>query len=324
MNWGKTSLSETRIVNKQHFSGTFINSFIYYIKLVYFVRKDDIALNKYIKSSALVLLYLLIYFGVQIFVTMVFTVIKTVEYLMTLSGNFTITDEALMLIQNEVLRNTSFVLLISIFISIPLYTLISKITKESFFSICSFKKISIRNSALSFTTGISLAVFIILFLSYIDTLFPLDKIPGNYDDLIQNIMGGNYVITLLAVGILGPIMEEIVFRGFILKELRKIMPVAAAIIVQALLFGIIHLNILQSSYAFVIGLVLGIAFVATKTLYAPIIIHLSFNTLNVILSKATLSPQLEKYSFILLMASFLISLSSIIIQVKQQNTKVIE
>ncbi|OPZ94213.1 MAG: CAAX amino terminal protease self- immunity [Firmicutes bacterium ADurb.Bin419] len=281
-------------------------------------------MNKYIKSPALILLYLFIYFGVQIFVTMIFTVVKTFEYVASHSGNLTITVETLTAVQNDVLQNTNLILLISILISLPLYTLASKITKENFSSICSFKKISIRNLILSLTTGVSLAVFIILFLSYIDTIFPLDKLPGDYDGLIQQIMGGNYVITFLAIGILGPIMEEIIFRGFILKELRKIMPVAAAVIVQALLFGLIHLNILQSSYAFVIGLVLGIAFVATKTLYAPIIIHLSFNTLNVILSKTTLSSQLEKYSFILLIASFLISLSSIIIQIKQKNINGIE
>ncbi len=280
-------------------------------------------MNKYIKSSALVLLYLFIYFGAQLFVTLVFTVIKTVQYFMN-SGNLAMINEALITVQNEVLRNTSLILLFSILFSLPLYTLASKITKENFISICSFKKISLKDSVLSLTTGVSLAVFIILFLSYINTIFPLDKIPGKYDDLIQTIMGGNYFITILAVGIFGPIMEEIVFRGFILKELRKIIPTTGAIIVQALLFGLIHLNILQSSYAFIIGLVLGIAFIATKSLYAPIIIHLSFNTLNVILSKVELSPQLEKYSFILLIVSFLISLSSIIIQVRQKNINGIE
>ncbi|WP_205410172.1 CPBP family intramembrane glutamic endopeptidase [Acetivibrio cellulolyticus] len=142
---------------------------------------------------------------------------------------------------------------------------------------------------------------------------------------MENIMGGNFYVTFLAVGILAPIMEEIIFRGFILNELRKIMPAAAAIIVQAVLFGVIHFNIVQSSYAFVTGVVLGIVFVATKSLFAPIIIHLSFNTLNVILSEITINQQLEQYSLIILVASFLISLSSIyILWVKQKNINGIE
>lgn len=280
-------------------------------------------MKKYVKSSALVLLYLFIYFGVQLFLTIVFTVIKAVQYFAN-SANLVISDEAIMAVQNEVLQNTSLILLFSILLSIPLYTLVSKITKENFISICSFKKIGLKDLLLSLTTGVSLAMFIILVLSYLDTIISLDKIPGNYNDLIQTIMGGNYIITFITVGILGPIMEEIVFRGFILKELRKIMPTAGAIIVQAFLFGLIHLNILQSSYAFVIGLVLGIAFVATKSLYAPILIHLSFNTFNVILSKSDFGTHLEKYSFILLIASFIISLSSIIIQAKGKNINNIE
>nr|WP_010681269.1 type II CAAX endopeptidase family protein [Acetivibrio cellulolyticus] len=282
-------------------------------------------MHKYLKSSALVLLYLSIYFGVQILVTIIFTVIKTIEFFANHSADLSITNDALMAVQQDVLGNTTLIVIISIFVSLPLYTLASKITKESFIKICSFNRIRATDSALSLITGLSLAVFIMLVLSYIDSIYPLDKIPGSYDNLMENIMGGNFYVTFLAVGILAPIMEEIIFRGFILNELRKIMPAAAAIIVQAVLFGVIHFNIVQSSYAFVTGVVLGIVFVATKSLFAPIIIHLSFNTLNVILSEITINQQLEQYSLIILVASFLISLSSIyILWVKQKNINGIE
>lgn len=60
----------------------------------------------------------------------------------------------------------------------------------------------------------------------------------------------------LYVGILAPISEEILFRGLIQ---RTLLPYGKrfAILCSAFCFGIFHGNLLQSPYAFLVGLVLG-------------------------------------------------------------------
>ena len=60
----------------------------------------------------------------------------------------------------------------------------------------------------------------------------------------------------LYAGILGPIAEEILFRGLVLRSLRPYGK-KFAIVVSAILFGLFHGNLLQAPFAFVVGLVLG-------------------------------------------------------------------
>lgn len=71
----------------------------------------------------------------------------------------------------------------------------------------------------------------------------------------------------LYAGLLAPIAEEILFRGVILRGLlpygKKL-----AIFVSALLFGLFHGNILQSPFAFAVGLVLGFVAVEYSLVWA--------------------------------------------------------
>lgn len=60
----------------------------------------------------------------------------------------------------------------------------------------------------------------------------------------------------LYAGLLAPVAEEILFRGLILRSLEPYGK-KLAIFVSALLFGIFHGNIVQSPFAFAVGLVLG-------------------------------------------------------------------
>lgn len=61
---------------------------------------------------------------------------------------------------------------------------------------------------------------------------------------------------LLYAALLGPLIEEIVFRGLILRRLDRINS-TLAIIGSAYLFGLYHVNFIQSPFAFLIGLIFG-------------------------------------------------------------------
>ena len=58
------------------------------------------------------------------------------------------------------------------------------------------------------------------------------------------------------VGILAPVCEEVVFRGAIFGGMKKEGNIFKAVMVSGLLFGLLHMNINQASYAFVIGILL--------------------------------------------------------------------
>ena len=60
----------------------------------------------------------------------------------------------------------------------------------------------------------------------------------------------------LYLGLGAPVVEEIVFRGAILRGLERYGK-WFAVLISALLFGVFHGNLIQSPYAFLVGLVLG-------------------------------------------------------------------
>ena len=67
----------------------------------------------------------------------------------------------------------------------------------------------------------------------------------------ENIAGGNAFGTFMIAVIAAPVVEEILFRGIVLRSMRKFTPAWAAILISSVLFGAYHLNIVQIGRAHV-------------------------------------------------------------------------
>ncbi len=89
----------------------------------------------------------------------------------------------------------------------------------------------------------------------------------------------NPISLFLMTVILAPILEEILFRGIIMKGMinNRVKPITA-IIISAFIFGAVHFNPWQFAGAFLLGLVLGLVYYKTKSLLMPILLH-AFNNL---------------------------------------------
>jgi len=83
--------------------------------------------------------------------------------------------------------------------------------------------------------------------------------------------------------IMAPIFEEVMTRGLIMKSLMGGMPVALALIMQALLFGLLHGQIVWVVYAAGTGFLLGLVRLRCGSLFACILLHFSLNASNYIL-----------------------------------------
>ena len=95
-------------------------------------------------------------------------------------------------------------------------------------------------------------------------------------DAMEAASGGSDTISMFIYGaLLAPIFEEIIFRGLIL---RMLMPTGKkfAIFATAYLFGFFHGNIIQTPFAFLVGLVLGYVAVEYSIIWA-IILHMINN-----------------------------------------------
>lgn len=90
------------------------------------------------------------------------------------------------------------------------------------------------------------------------------------------------IFILIAVIIGAPLVEELLFRGVLFEELRKEISLKVTIFLTALVFGIYHFNILQSSNAFFLGLVLAYVYYKTRSIKASIIVHATNNMIAMI------------------------------------------
>lgn len=91
----------------------------------------------------------------------------------------------------------------------------------------------------------------------------------------------------VAVGILAPLAEEVVFRGAILRTLLGIMSKKnhwVAIMISAAIFGIVHANLAQFINALLMGLILGWMYYRTGSLVPGILLHWINNTMAYVLT----------------------------------------
>ncbi|WP_265445841.1 CPBP family intramembrane glutamic endopeptidase [Acetivibrio straminisolvens] len=232
-----------------------------------------------LKPLVFIMLYLSIYFGAQIAVTAVYFI--AVIAFLAVTGqtiNWAETYET-------ILVNTTTAVLVSILLTLPIYFIIPKIRRQNFFEVFMFKKTGVSTLGLSLILGTSLNLFISYVIVYLERLTPLQNMTREHQEIMEKIMEGNPIIVFITVGIMAPIIEEIIFRGLVLNELKKAIPIYPAIILQALIFGIYHMNPLQGAYAALLGIVLGIVTEKTRSIWTPILVHVSFNSLSTLLSK---------------------------------------
>jgi len=85
------------------------------------------------------------------------------------------------------------------------------------------------------------------------------------------------LMDFLAVVLIGPLVEELLFRGIIYDALCTVVPAGLAVIFQGMLFGSVHSTVIWMTYAFFMGCVLGYVRKRTDSLRPCILMHMAFN-----------------------------------------------
>lgn len=110
----------------------------------------------------------------------------------------------------------------------------------------------------------------------------LPDLINDYSEMMEMAGIGNVTVAMvLYVVILGPILEELIFRGltfYYAKKFTKSFWIAN--VIQAVFFGIMHGNLVQGAYAFILGLFLGWVYEKFQSLYATIWMHIGYNFLG--------------------------------------------
>ena len=128
-----------------------------------------------------------------------------------------------------------------------------------------------------------LAGFVFMLIYLIDFLMShLTFLPDWLSDTFDLLQSG--WLGIICVAILGPILEELLFRGAITKVLLKKYNPVVAILISGLIFGIFHMNPAQVVGATLIGFILAWIYYKTHSLIPCILIHIMNNSLSVYLA----------------------------------------
>ena len=119
----------------------------------------------------------------------------------------------------------------------------------------------------------------VAFVNSISMLFVENTVTAISDDVLAMPMW----VMIFAIGILGPFVEEIVFRGVILQSYQRTGRIVGSIVLSSVMFGMMHLNFNQFAYGTVMGVMLALLVEATGTVLTSFIAHALFNSVEVIM-----------------------------------------
>ena len=166
-------------------------------------------------------------------------------------------------------------------LALVIYWLFFLLKRDSIFRYAKVRKTTVHNLCAAILMGIAIYSFLFGLLHFLD----VERVFPEFVELMaQFTEGQSFIILLLGIGLVVPVFEEFMYRGIILNRLRADLALPVAIVLQALFFGLMHMNLFQSSYAFVAGILIGLAYVWTGSLWVPIMIHIAWNSTSVLIS----------------------------------------
>lgn len=138
-----------------------------------------------------------------------------------------------------------------------------------------------RTPAMPYKWAVPLGAFLLLALGLNLVTIPMHLDDGGIAKIFEGMRGS--VVCLLTLTVIGPIVEELIFREGIQRHLKAAgMPTAWAIAVAAVLFGVAHGNLAQAVMAILLGIALGLLYERTGDIRLSAPAHILNNTLGVV------------------------------------------
>jgi hypothetical protein len=141
------------------------------------------------------------------------------------------------------------------------------------------KKATIVKYALS---SIIIAACLSVALNNIISMTPLVELSSGFKEANEAFYGSTFALELVSSALFTPILEELVFRGIIFTRLRRELPKYTAIALSALIFAMVHWNLVQFIYALILGFVLALLMERADHLYAAVLGHITANLIAVV------------------------------------------
>lgn len=142
-----------------------------------------------------------------------------------------------------------------------------------------YRKLKVTDGVLSLLIGYML-IPLVLFVSNLTTLFSTNYLQDSMSELTSY----PFLVQLFLIAVVPAVVEEFVFRGLIYHSYRKNGILGAAVL-SAVVFGFMHLNINQLSYALIMGVVFALMVEVTGSMYSSMLAHFAVNSYSITMLK---------------------------------------
>lgn len=205
-------------------------------------------------------------------------------------------------------KHALYLLLLTSVICIPVFALLCRADRKR-----EQNARKAETSKMAWILLVILAVALCVSLNLLIGISGLEKYSKSYQEVANTLYSGGIVLELLTVGILGPICEELVFRGLMFRRLCGYMKPIIAVLVSALMFGIYHGNIVQGVYAFFLGMIMALCCQRFNTLWAPIVIHVAANITSVCITEIPIIGKMFEQTSVVIVATITTTILWIVI-----------
>ena len=112
----------------------------------------------------------------------------------------------------------------------------------------------------------------------------------------QKFSGGTatFLLYIIRGAMVPALIEEFALRGVVMQPLRKFGD-KFAIVMSSLVFAVMHGNMVQAPFAFILGCAIGYFVIITGTLWTGVIIHFTNNAFSIVMSVVASQMDYEVY-----------------------------
>lgn len=113
-------------------------------------------------------------------------------------------------------------------------------------------------------------------------MIQITKYSTSYTQVEQTFYTGRITLEIFSLVLVIPVVEELLYRGIVYERARKWLGVRPAMVVSAVIFGLIHMNLVQFIYASVFGLLLVCFAEQTGNISGAVAAHMAANFTSVL------------------------------------------
>lgn len=240
-------------------------------------------MKRFFKSILHALGYFGIYMGVQLWISNLYSIVVAIPVIVKYTlGDYDLSNPAVFTqymdeILQPLLDATMLLTVISGVLTIGVICLVFVCRKKKLAKELNLRKLSGGTAVSLFMMGLGFNVLTTLLFAFLPEAWL-----ASYEEAAASTFVGDFWLVAIGTAVMAPLVEELIFRGLIYTRLKKGMPMAAAVVITSVWFGLMHGHPLWIAYATVLGLIMVWIFERTKSLFGSILFHFGYNLFAVI------------------------------------------